>query len=186
MKIAHAPRLVTAFVCLFCLIGIQGVRADTLIFNNSNYTGYVVTPYPDIEILDYGTSPGGRISKFVFGYSSIMAGNLRVRFYQYTDRYDIGYVVRQFFFGVPSTGDFVTPYEYVIPEKDRFELPSGKFGYSFEFFNSTSSIALATGGTGIDRYFWEYDEWFEEFFLTDLSVHGTFISRFILRRRLMR
>ncbi len=175
MRSRHAPGMVTAFVCLFCLIGIQGVRADTLIYSNSNYSGYVVTPYSDTEMLDYGTSPGGRISKFVFGYASTTAGTVRVRFYRYTDRWDIGYFHRQFFLtGVPSTRGLVTTFEYVIPEKDRFDLPSGAFGYSFEFSNSTSGIALATGGAGIDRYFWEYDELYEEFFLTDLEIAYNF------------
>jgi hypothetical protein len=127
----HATRLIAAFVSLFCPIGIEGIRADTVIFNNSNYTGYVVTPYSYTEMLDYGTSPGGRISKLVFGYSATSAGTVWVRFYVNTDRYGIGYVIRQFALGVPSTGDFVTPFEYVIPEQDRFDLPGGDFGYSF-------------------------------------------------------
>jgi hypothetical protein len=169
-----APRSLTVFASLLCLIEIQGVRADTVIFNNANYTGYVVTPFSYSEMLDYGTSPGGRISKFVFGYSSTSAGTVWVRFYSSTDRWDIGYGIRQFAIGIPSTDDLVTTYEYVIPEQDRFELPSGDFGYSFEFSNSDSGIALATGGTGIDRYFWEYDEWYEDFVLTYLNASWNF------------
>lgn len=174
MKIAHAPRWVAAWVGIVCLVGIQSVRGDTLIFDNSNYTGYVVTPSIEIEILDYGTSPGGRISKFVFGYSSTTDSYIRVRFYRYTDRFDTGAVVRQFIIEIPNTDDFVTLYEYVIPEQDRFILPAGNFGYSFEFVNPTSGVALATGGTGIDRYFWEYDDWFDEFFLTYLDYAWNF------------
>jgi hypothetical protein len=170
----YATRWVTVLASLFCLIGIQGVRADTLIFNNSNYTGYVATPDLYNEFLDYGTSPGGRISKFVFGYSSPYAVTVWVRFYDNTDREGPGYTIREFAFGVPSTGDLVTAYEYVIPEKDRFELFSGDFGYSFEFSNSTSGIALATGGAGIDRYFWEYDELYEDFVLTYLNASWNF------------
>jgi hypothetical protein len=145
-----------------------------MIFNNSNYTGYVVNTPSDTELLDYGTSPGGRISKFVFGYASTSAGTIWVRFYHYTDRYDPGYETRLFAFVIPGTDGFVSSYEYVIPEKDRFQQAGGPFGYSFEFSNSTSSIALATGGTGIDRYFWEYDYWYDDFFLTDLGVAYNF------------
>jgi hypothetical protein len=147
-----------AFIAVFCALFTATTYADALIFNNSNYTGYVYAPdYSYTEMLDYGTSQGGRISKFVFGYASgSSAGTIWVRFYQGTDRYDTGYLIRQFALtAVPGTNGYVDTYEYVIPEDQRFELPSGDFGYSFTFSSSATDIALATGGAGVDRYFWE-------------------------------
>ncbi len=147
-----------AFIAVFCALFTATTYADALIFNNSNYTGYVYAPdYSYTEMLDYGTSQGGRISKFVFGYASgSSAGTIWVRFYQGTNRYDTGYLIRQFALtAVPGTNGYVDTYEYVIPEDQRFQLPSGDFGYSFEFSSSATDIALATGGDGVDRYFWE-------------------------------
>lgn len=173
MKI-HTEVRTLVFTSLACLIGVQGVRADTLIFDNSNYTGYIVEPPSYTEFLDYGLTNGGRISKFVFGYSSPSAVSVVVRFYDGTYRNDPGYPIRQFSMTAPGTGDFVSTLEYVIPEQDRFDLPAGYFGYSFEFSNSASGIALATGGAGVQRYYWVYDEWYDDLILADLGENWNF------------
>lgn len=154
------------FVCtLFTSIA----PADTLIFNNSNYTGYVYPMSTYTEMLDFGTSPGGRISKFTFGYTSTSSGTVWVRFYQYTSSSYEGTQIKQFTLtGVPSTDGFVDTYEYVIPEEQRFDLPGGNFGYSLEFSGYSPEIALATGGTGIDRYFWE--EWYGDLYPYSFST----------------
>ncbi|NLH18272.1 MAG: hypothetical protein GX455_16990 [Phycisphaerae bacterium] len=174
MKGIRVPNGFSALICLVGLFGIQGVWADTLIFDNSNYTGYILTPPSYTEFLDYGLTNGGRISKFVFGYSSPSAVSVLVRFYDGTYRDDPGYEIRQFSMTVPGTGDFVSTLEYVIPEQDRFDLPAGYFGYSFEFSNSDSGIALATGGAGIKRYYWVYDEWIGDFMPADLGENWNF------------
>lgn len=160
------------FCAAVCAMLTSAVSADTLIFNNSNYTGYV---YPEggfsyTEMLDYGTSPGGRISKFVFGYVSYSTQTVWVTFYRYTDITDIGWQIKRFAVsGVPSTGGYMRTFEYVIPEDQRFELTNGKFGYSLES-SGAIMLALATGGTGIDRYYWQYDDWFETLYLYDMGV----------------
>ena len=85
-----------AIVSLFCGIVLQGVLADTLIYNNSTVSGSF-KPGSYYEIFDYGTSPGGYVSKFTFGYNSALTTSLTVRFYQYIDinNLDIGYPLKQ-------------------------------------------------------------------------------------------
>ncbi len=168
---------VVGIICLSIVSLVPCVQADSLLFDNSSYVGYVFpqNPVSYTEMLDYGTTTGGRISKFVFGYASASPGTVWIRFYRYTDKFDIGYEIRQFAVAsVPSTYGYVDTYEYVIPEEQRFELTGGKFGYSFEFSNSSTQIALATGGTGIDRYFWMYDDFFDDFMLSDFGVGYNF------------
>lgn len=156
---------VLAIVSLFCIVPCEA--ADTLIFNNSVSTAYVYPEYPAsyTQMLDYGTTTGGLISKFAFRYSSTSSGTVWVRFYRYTNSSYEGSLVQGFAISLPSTGGALSTREYVIAEQDRFELYNGYFGYSFEFSNSTSRLALATGGTGIDRYFWEYDDFYNELML---------------------
>lgn len=148
------------FLGLFTLAASPCFSADTLIFNNSGYSGYVLTLDPYLEMLDYGISPGGTVSKFNFMYSLSSTSTVWVRFYNETSRYEPGSLVKTFeLHAVPGTGGLISTYEYVIPEQDRFLLAGGNFGYSFEFSNS-SAIALASGGAGSDAYFWYDDEYY--------------------------
>ncbi|MHC4760273.1 MAG: hypothetical protein ACYS9H_02840 [Planctomycetota bacterium] len=166
-----------AFAVIALSIFTSASYADTLVFDNSNFVGYVYGPPSSYtEMLDYGTSPGGRVSKFVLGYTTgSTPGTIWIRFYRYTDYSDPGYEIKQFALtAVPSANGYVDTYEYIIPEPDRFELPSGDFGYSLEFSRSTTQAALATGGSGIDRYFWEYDEWYDDFMPADFGVSYNF------------
>lgn len=160
--------LTVVFFAVFTAI----TSADTLIYDNSffelggyngYYDGYLT------EFLDYGTSAGGLISKFKFDYwtESSTVGTIVVRFYRYTDYYDSGYPIKTFVItDAPATGGYIDTYEYVIPEDNRFELPSGDFGYSFEVTRSTTYITTASGGQGNENYFWLYDEWYYDFIRT--------------------
>jgi len=155
-----------------CIMSTSVASADTLIFDNSSYTGYI---YPEggfsyTEMLDYGTSPGGRIGKFVFGYVSSSSQTVWVTIYQYTNSTYEGYQLKRFTIpNVPSTNGYVETFEYVIPEDQRFELTNGYFGYSIESSKSIM-VALATGGTGIDRYYWQYDDWYGTLYPYDMGI----------------
>ncbi|MCE5186248.1 MAG: DNRLRE domain-containing protein [Planctomycetaceae bacterium] len=153
-----------------------GVQADTLLWNNSGYTGFEFPQYPEayVEMLDYGTTTGGRISKFVFSYSSYYSVAAWVKFYTATDRFDIGWATRSFSMLLPNTNGYAQTYEYVIPEASRFQMPSGSFGYSFIFSDSSTRVTLATGGTGIDQYLWIWDDWYNDFMRGDLGAAYNF------------
>lgn len=141
----------------------QSAAADTLIYNNAVYAGYF-TPGYNYEIYDYGTSPGGYISKFTFGYrSTSVTPTVIIRFFHdpniasLNPGYQVKYLVIS---NLPSTGGTVQFYEYVIPEADRFTLPSGNFGYSITCFSATTQLALASGGAGNANELWEYDNFY--------------------------
>lgn len=137
--------------------------ADTLIYNNATLTGYRDQPGYNHEYFDYGSSSGGLISKFTIGYSCTSAMTISVRFYQNISvpMRDVGYLTKMISFDVASTGGVVQYYTYVLPEADRFQLPSGLFGYSIAFYNNTAYVVLASGGTGQANELWEYTgyEW---------------------------
>lgn len=140
--------------------------ADTLIYDNSILEGgYIPTDYNYNEkFLDYGSSPGGLVSKFEIGYAAkdSYPGVLFVGFFQGTTRSQRGTYFKNITItdlDGPSNPDG-TAYaffrEYIIPEEERFELPSGNFGYSFEFWNDQSGPLLASGGLSNENYYWHY------------------------------
>jgi len=143
------------FIAALCLpaLTVQAHGADTLIFDNSELTGYVFQPAANREVLDYAVSPGGLVSKFAFYYSSGSAGTVRVSFYTGTDNTSVGLLLKQYTLAVAPT---VSPQllQYTIPEADRFELPAGAFGYSFETSLSSFRVEMAEGGTGITAGYW--------------------------------
>jgi hypothetical protein len=147
-----------------CLFSTSIASADTLIYNNSTLSGYNFSPGANYEIYDYGTSPGGLVSKFSFEYieTNTTAGTIRVRFYEGTNPYlyDPGDKMKEYALTfVPGTNNHVSRYEYVIPQDDWFVLSSGNFGYSFEFSQITTKLVLASGGAGQVNELWEYDDW---------------------------
>lgn len=160
------------FMCILC----SSAFADTLIYDNSNlnysgfngYDGWYLQ-----EFLDYGSSSGGLLSKFVFDYwtESSTTGTIWITFYSYTDYYDPGYWTKTFVLtNVPSTGGYIDTYEYIIPEEDRFELPAGDFGYSFLLSRSTTYIATASGGQGNEDWFWIWNDNYDDFVRTYFST----------------
>lgn len=146
----------------FCLILSNTVLADTVIFDNSTRNGYHLQTDAYAETIDYGTSPGGLVTKFNFDYVTSYnnpAGTVWVRFYEGTNYDTRGTQIKEFVLtDLPRENYHFKTYEYVIPSEERFGLSAGEFGYSFEFSNDTTSIALASGGTGTDNYGWQYFE----------------------------
>lgn len=167
----------TVWMVIFCAVFTSlTFAADTLIYNNSNLTDYIFrTSSTYTEFLDYGTSPGGRISKFAFDYytGGSPAGTIWVRFYTATDYYTPGYSIKEFALTsvLPSSPSYFSKYEYIIPENQRFDLPSGNFGYSFEFSSASTYAAVASGGQGNENWLWVYDNLFEDFFIS--YIQGT-------------
>lgn len=161
-------RLSSAVPAIFFLIFVSSAYADELIYDNSILSSYKYNPGIYTELLDYGTSQGGLLSKFAFHYIANSAtGTIWIRFYQGTNQYDPGYPIKQFALtDVPPTNGSLGSYEYVIPEGERIDLPEGDFGYSFEFSKSTTYAIPASGGAGNEDYFWVYDDDIGDFMIS--------------------
>ena len=141
--------------------------ADTLIYDNSGWEGGLYLPMnSDLnhEFMDYGSSSGGLVSKFEIGYATSLSnpGTLYVRFWSGTTRWNMGTVIKTITLtdleGSPNGNPYAFYKECIIPKEDRFELPSGNFGYSYEFSSSynESGPLLASGGPSNENYFWWY------------------------------
>ena len=136
-------------------------NADTLIYNNSIYQGYF-SPGSNYDIFDYGTSSGGLVKKISFGYRNSYTTNwVRIKFYRNPnpDFYDfhLGYYLKTILIeNVPPSSGTYSVFEYELPEADRFELPSGSFGYTVAVSSSNASLAMARGGAGQVDEMWEY------------------------------
>ncbi len=153
-------RIVWAVV--FCSIFVSMVSADTLIYNNSIYQG-TFTPGSNYDIFDYGTSSGGLVSKISFGYRNLFSTTswIRIKFYRNPnpDFYDfhLGYYIKTILIeNVPSSSSSYSVFEYMLPEADRFVLPSGSFGYTIAVSSSSTDLAMARGGAGQVDEMWEY------------------------------
>ena len=77
------------FAVLFGLLLAQPVGAETLIYNNSVDSGYYYPPGSYNEVVDYGTSSGGNVTKFTIGYftASSNPGTITIRFYRWVNEY---------------------------------------------------------------------------------------------------
>jgi hypothetical protein len=161
----------TVLTIIFCSMASSLMAADTLIYSNSTLTDYIYNPY--VEFIDYGTSSGGRISKFSFDYytGGYSAGTIWVGFYVYTDYYDPGYQIKRFTLTSvpPSISYDFSRYEYVIPEAERFELPAGDFGYSFEFSSDSTYAAFASGNQSNEDWLWVYSWLYDDFIITHFA-----------------
>lgn len=151
----------TTLAVVVCAACVSLVSADTLIYDNSSYTGSIFSPGYNYEIFDYGTSTGGLVSKIVIGYynSSSATSWMHIKLYKNysTTYYDIGYHIKTITISnLPATGGYVDFYEYELPEEDRFELPAGKIGYTVSVSTSSTSLALASGASGQQDELWEY------------------------------
>ncbi|MEN6308811.1 MAG: SdrD B-like domain-containing protein [Anaerohalosphaeraceae bacterium] len=156
----YPQKLLVTVISLFCLTLAPNISADTLIYNNATPNNSFA-PGSYYEIFDYGTTAGGFVSKFTFGYSSASTTSVIVQFYQYIDinNFDVGYPLKQITINnLPATGGVSRYHEYVLPEADRFTLPNGYFGYSITCTSSTTKLVLASGGAGNENELWEYYE----------------------------
>ncbi len=92
------------FFCIaIVMIFLAPAIADDLIYNNSSLSGYGFNTYNPTydefnDIIDYGTSDGERVSKFVFDYYTTggTVGTIYVKFHLYTSDSDVGSVFKEF------------------------------------------------------------------------------------------
>jgi hypothetical protein len=157
------------FIVVLCLLISSLVSityADELIYDNSTLTGYGYNTYNTTwdelnEFVDFGESSGGRVSKFVFDYytNSSATGILYVKFYDGTDDSSVGSLIESFAFIPSDTDGYLDSYTYIIPEDERFDLPNGYFGYSFQTTSQATYIALASGGQSNEDFLWEHLTW---------------------------
>lgn len=138
-------------------------QAETLdstnIYNNST-TGSYYTPGTNVEVTDFGTTTGGHIVKFTFGYVTTLPtpGSVTIKFYSGTTSSTKGTLLKSFTYSglrgstTGSAGGYTQT--IVLPPADHFDLPSGAFGYSMTFDNANTGVWLATGGTGNIDGFW--------------------------------
>ena len=151
----------TVLMGISCTVATSVTFADTLIYNNSNYGGYFTAGYNNYEVFDFGTSPGGLVKKFSFGYRNPSSATswVRITFYQSLQLkyYEPGYAVKSIFIqNIPPSSNSYRVYEHVLAEGDRFELPNGTFGYTVAVSSSATNLALASGGAGQENELWEY------------------------------
>jgi len=150
---------IISITIVFALLS-QPLRAEDLIYDNSNASGLWYGPGSNNEVIDYGTSAGGNVVKFIFGYATeaLYPGTITIRFYTgtYPDTCPGGFIAsfqRSGLQGSPDGSAYGFLPEYVIPANDQFTLPGGKFGYSFSFSNSATGVLQASGGTGNENAF---------------------------------
>jgi hypothetical protein len=167
---------------LFCSFS-QILQAETLIYSNTTEYPYFYTPGSGEEVIDFGTSTGGNICKFTFAYVTEQrntAGWIIVRFYRYTSDYSPGYLVKSFAFyasevpGSPDGSPTLYYHEHEIAKSRQFTLPSGQFGYSFEFESYETGALIARGGTGNEDAVWYYDDWWDDWFLMQIYPYSGF------------
>jgi len=167
MKLLNSSqrRLVLTLFCVFSGLWVQPVSSETLIYSNSFNSGLFYPPGPYIEVVDYGASPGGNVTKFTIGYSTNLSnpGTIIIRFYDWVNEYtdpDDAVLLRNFQINnLPGNGTYCQ--DYLIPTQNQFTLHSGDFGYSYELRNSSTGPTIAAGGTGNQDKFWMYDDFFD-------------------------
>ena len=152
-------------VIIISLLFSATATSATVIYSNTDQSGYVAAADVDFEMLDYGTSSGGLVKSFTFRYytETSSPGRVTVRFYRGTDYYTSpGSLLETFtFYGLPGSsygGSFTK--SYTIPTDKQFILESGSFGYSVEFSDSYTYCMLTGGGAGNENYVWmSYYDW---------------------------
>jgi hypothetical protein len=180
------------FLAMSLFLPVQQAFAETLTYSNSVTDGSWYTFVSGNEIIDYATSSGGYVSRFVIRYATRVAdpGKVIVRFYSGTNIATCPGVFLQSFEldgleglpdGLPNGTAYWYEKEFAIPLRDQFFLPAGDFGYSYEFDNGDSGPVLASGGSNNDIYYWRFLEalggW-SKVFLTG-SWEGFFLNVYV-------
>ena len=129
--------------------------------DSPDYSKYYA-PGAGYEVLDYGTSAGGTVTRFTFAYVTTLAdpGTIDISFYSGTDANTCpGNPLRGWSFstlaGSSDGRAYWFSYDVDIPPGLQFELPAGAFGYSYEFDNADTGCYLASGGAGNENRFWQ-------------------------------
>lgn len=135
---------------------------DVAIYANDNALTSYYSTTPGIEIMDFGTSSGGRICEFAFSYATnqVDPGDLTVRFYAGTSSSTCPgtFLAGWNLSGLPGSPDgnaYIFDVAFSIVEAERFDLPAGAFGYSFQPTTSGTGPVLASGGSGVQDLFYK-------------------------------
>jgi hypothetical protein len=158
------------FVLFASFATVAGFCAQPVIYDNTNTSYYSYSPGASEEIIDYGASNGGNITRIIFGYVTdrLNPGTITIRFYRYTDINTCpGNFLKSFqFTGLEGSSNgnlYAFTKDYNVPANQQFNPGSGDFGYSFQFTNSDTGVLLASGGSGNENYFWYWydliDDW---------------------------
>ncbi len=155
---------ISIIVLATCVISASTTNAASLIYDNTNTDNSIYGPGAGIETIDFGTTPiGGLVTNFLLGFASDShePGSVIVRFYARTSYYTSGTDTLLATYNVPlpyvSNTDYWREHTFNIPAGQEFVLPSGEFGYSFEFSQNDTYIVLAKYGAGNENFIWEFD-----------------------------
>lgn len=166
-----------SFITIACMLSVFAVCShscfaqETILYNNSDYRQSYFTPGINRQLLDYGYSTGGYLTKFRIGYYGAQPGTatLKIRFHRDTSNLVApGILLKTFTLNVP-TGIGVRLFDYEIPIEEQFELPEGWFGYSYEFTNHSAGVLLARGGNKNQNELWECNQYTNDWFYRQLS-----------------
>jgi hypothetical protein len=136
--------------------------AESILYDNTSDTHVWHLPGVLSEVCDFGTSAGGKMTKFQFGYvtASPEPITLSVRFYEDTGPSECpgnlqgGWIFHNLD-GSSSSLLETFEYEFELPLEEQFFLPAGQFGYSYQFNDDESGLRLAMGGTGNEDFLWQ-------------------------------
>ena len=102
-----------------------------VLYDNTTSAANMYNPGGGIELLDFGTSTGGQVTSFRFGYATSLAapGTVAVRFYSGTTSSTRGTYITGFSFssldGSPDGGTYLFTATYNIPAGSEFTLGLG-------------------------------------------------------------
>ncbi|HOA75090.1 MAG TPA: S8 family serine peptidase [Phycisphaerae bacterium] len=135
---------------------------ETVLYENISVQPSWYAPGAGSELIDFGTTAGGRVCRITFTYvtTAPTPGVVTIRLYQGTSAFICpGTQLASFAFsglGGSTDGEAIAyTYTYDLLESEKFDLSPGNFGYGYEFDNSNTGVYLAAGGAGQDNAFWD-------------------------------
>ncbi len=127
------------------------------IYANTIDSGYFYGPGAGFEALDFGTSAGGTVCSFKFGYYTAQAnpGTITIRFYSGTTSSSCPgtFLAGWNLSGLPGSGGYILTFN--IPAGQEFTLPPGAFGYSYQMTVADTGPLICSGGSGQQDLFWK-------------------------------
>ena len=166
---SHCPKIQIAFTILSALLILPLFFApitsagEVVIYDNTDMEPYYWPPGANVPAMDFGTTDGGLVCKFSFGYVTTLPdpGTITIEFYSGTNSYTCpGTFLESFeLTGLPGSpgGSETIMLDYIIDEEEMFEIPAGYVGYSYTFTNDDTSLILADGGQGNEDMLWYYN-----------------------------